>query len=90
MEDRRVAKLRRQVEITHASRRATMFDTRVLGRKDFWMLTGSLMLGLFGLYALALDQGFLLSLFQGAPAFDMNLLHELIHDTRHAAGFPCH
>jgi cobalt transporter subunit CbtB len=42
------------------------------------------------LYALALDQGFLLSLFQGAQAFDMNFIHELIHDTRHAAGFPCH
>jgi hypothetical protein len=42
------------------------------------------------LYTLALDQGFLLSMFQGAQAFDMNLIHELIHDTRHAAGFPCH
>jgi len=67
-----------------------MFDTRVLVRKDFWLLTGILMLGLFGLYTLALDQGWLLSLAQGAPAFDMNLIHELIHDTRHAAGFPCH
>jgi cobalt transporter subunit CbtB len=67
-----------------------MFETSVLSRKDFWAVTGIIMVGLFGLYALALDQGFLLSLFQGAPAFDMNLLHELIHDTRHAAGFPCH
>ena len=48
------------------------------------------MVGFFGLYALALDQGLLLSLFQGAPAFDRNLIHELIHDTRHAADFPCH
>jgi cobalt transporter subunit CbtB len=67
-----------------------MFQTSVLVRKDFWTVTGIVMLGAFGLYALALDQGFLLSLFQGAPAFDMNLIHELIHDTRHAAGFPCH
>lgn len=67
-----------------------MFDTGVLVRKDFWILTGSLMAAIFGLYALALDQGWLLSLAQGAPAFDMNLIHELIHDTRHAAGFPCH
>ncbi|MGH8063821.1 MAG: CbtB domain-containing protein [Candidatus Entotheonellia bacterium] len=67
-----------------------MFQTSVLVRKDFWTATGIVMLGAFGLYALALDQGFLLSLFQGAPAFDMNLIHELIHDTRHAAGFPCH
>jgi cobalt transporter subunit CbtB len=67
-----------------------MFQTGVLTRKDFWTATGIVMLGCLGFYALALDQGLLLSLFQGAPAFDMNLLHELIHDTRHAAGFPCH
>lgn len=67
-----------------------MFQTSVLTRKDFWMVTGILMVGVFALYALALDQGFLLSLFQGAPAFDTNFIHELIHDTRHAAGFPCH
>jgi cobalt transporter subunit CbtB len=67
-----------------------MFYPRVLVKPDFWTLTGIVLLGCFGLYALALDQGFLLSLFQGAPAFDMNLIHELIHDTRHAAGFPCH
>ena len=67
-----------------------MFDTGVLVRKDFWVLTGLLMVGVFGLYALALDQGWILSLVQGAPALDMNLIHELIHDTRHAAGFPCH
>jgi Probable cobalt transporter subunit (CbtB) len=55
-----------------------------------WAVIGFILLGMFGLYVLALDQGFLLSLFQGAPAFDMNVLHELVHDTRHAAGFPCH
>lgn len=50
----------------------------------------TLLLGLLGLYALALDQGFILSLFQGDIAFDMNLLHEVVHDVRHVAGFPCH
>jgi cobalt transporter subunit CbtB len=55
-----------------------------------WESVGLLVLGLFGLYLLALDQGFLLSLVQGAPAFDMNLIHEAVHDARHAAGFPCH
>lgn len=55
-----------------------------------WMLTGMVLVGLFGLYTLALDQGFLLSLVQGAAAFDMNLIHEAVHDARHAAGFPCH
>ena len=47
-------------------------------------------LGLFGLYLVGLDQGHLLSLVQGAAAFDQNLIHEAIHDARHAAGFPCH
>lgn len=54
------------------------------------MLTGTVVLGLFALYLLALDQGFFLSLFRGNIAFDMNLLHELVHDARHVAGFPCH
>lgn len=55
-----------------------------------WTLVGMILLGLFALYVLALDQGFLLSLVQGARAFDINLIHELFHDARHAAGFPCH
>jgi cobalt transporter subunit CbtB len=42
------------------------------------------------LYTLALDQGLLLSWAQGPAAFDMNLIHEFVHDARHAAGFPCH
>jgi len=58
--------------------------------RDVWTVTGLFLLGMFGLYTLALDQGFLLSLFQGARAFHMNLLHEVLHDARHAAGFPCH
>jgi len=67
-----------------------MSQTQMSVASDRWMLTGMIILGLFGLYVLALDQGFLLSLVQGAPAFDMNLLHEAVHDARHAAGFPCH
>ena len=47
-------------------------------------------LGLSALYVLGLDQGQLLSLVQGAAAFDQNLIHEAVHDARHAAGFPCH
>jgi hypothetical protein len=50
----------------------------------------ALLLGLLGLYTLALDLGFILSLFQGEVAFDINLLHEVVHDVRHVAGFPCH
>jgi cobalt transporter subunit CbtB len=29
-------------------------------------------------------------LVQGPAAFDVNLIHEAVHDARHAAGFPCH
>jgi len=54
------------------------------------VLVGAVALGMFALYLLALDQGFFHSLFQGDIAFDMNLLHELVHDARHVAGFPCH
>ena len=55
-----------------------------------WFAAGLVMLGLFTLYGVALDQGFLLSWIQGPAAFDMNLIHEALHDARHAAGFPCH
>lgn len=67
-----------------------MAQAYVVVKNQPWAFIGFILLGMFGLYVLALDQGFLLSLFQGAPAFDMNVLHELVHDTRHAAGFPCH
>ena len=67
-----------------------MTQAYVVVKNQPWALIGFILLGMFGLYVLALDQRFLLSLFQGAPAFDMNVLHELVHDTRHAAGFPCH
>lgn len=67
-----------------------MTQTQLSATSDRWVLTGMILLGIFGLYVLALDQGLLLSLVQGAQAFDMNLLHEAVHDARHAAGFPCH
>lgn len=47
-------------------------------------------LGISLFYVLALDQGFLLSLIQGDLALQQNFIHELIHDARHAAAFPCH
>jgi hypothetical protein len=51
---------------------------------------GAALLSLVGFYLVALDQGYLLSLVQGNLAFEMNFIHELVHDARHAAGFPCH
>ena len=43
-----------------------------------------------GLFVVGYDQGHLLSIVQGAEAFDELFFHELTHDMRHAAGFPCH
>jgi cobalt transporter subunit CbtB len=67
-----------------------MDELRVGIPQDARQLAGIIVLAIAGLYVLGLDQGFLLSLVQGAEAFDMNLVHELVHDARHAAGFPCH
>lgn len=44
----------------------------------------------FGLFVVGFDQGHLFSIVQGVSAFDESYLHELTHDMRHAAGFPCH
>lgn len=59
-----------------------------------WQPSGKLIaasaLALALLYLVGLDQGLLLSLVQGPAAFDQNLIHEFVHDARHAAGFPCH
>jgi len=44
----------------------------------------------FGLFLVGYDQGHIFSIIQGAEAFDDLFLHELTHDMRHAAGFPCH
>ncbi len=43
-----------------------------------------------GLFVVGYDQGHLFSIVQGAEAFDELFIHELTHDMRHAAGFPCH
>jgi len=44
----------------------------------------------FGLFVVGFDQGHIFSLVMGEQAFDEMLIHELTHDMRHAAGFPCH
>ncbi|RNJ79225.1 MAG: CbtB-domain containing protein [Nitrosopumilus sp. H8] len=45
---------------------------------------------LAGLFVVAFDQGHILSLVYGEQAFADQFFHELSHDVRHAAGFPCH
>ena len=43
-----------------------------------------------GIFAIGFDQGHISSLVFGQQAFGDLYLHELAHDMRHAAGFPCH
>jgi len=43
-----------------------------------------------GLFTVGFDQGHTLSLIYGESAYVNQFLHELTHDMRHAAGFPCH
>ena len=49
----------------------------------------SIVFGL-GLFIVGFDQGHIFSMVQGEQAFDEMFIHELTHDMRHAAGFPCH
>ena len=50
------------------------------------------LIGVFsiGLFIVGFDQGHMFSLVYGESAFIDQFLHELTHDMRHAAGFPCH
>ena len=43
-----------------------------------------------GLFVVAFDQGHIFSVVLGESAYENMYLHELTHDMRHAAGFPCH
>jgi L-asparagine transporter-like permease len=43
-----------------------------------------------GLFIVGFDQGHIFSLVYGEEAFQDLYIHELTHDMRHAAGFPCH
>ncbi len=43
-----------------------------------------------GLFLVGFDQGHIFSIVYGEQAFTDLYIHELTHDMRHAAGFPCH
>lgn len=55
-------------------------------------LAVGMLLALFGIgvFVVGFDQGHLFSIVEGTSAFDDLYLHELYHDMRHAAGYPCH
>jgi len=44
----------------------------------------------FGLFVVGYDQGHIFSIVLGQDAYSEKFMHELFHDMRHAAGFPCH
>jgi hypothetical protein len=44
----------------------------------------------FGIFVVGYDQGHIFSIVLGEQAYAEQFLHELTHDMRHAAGFPCH
>jgi hypothetical protein len=62
-----------------------MIQTLTVVRPHSWVPMGLVLLSLFAWYTLALDQGWLLSWFQEAQAFDLNVIHELVHDTPRAS-----
>lgn len=43
-----------------------------------------------GITFMGFEQGEILSLVHGQSAYDDMFFHELSHDIRHLAGFPCH
>jgi len=47
-------------------------------------------ISMIGFFVVGFDQGHLFSLIYGESAFTEQFLHELTHDMRNAAGFPCH
>ena len=47
-------------------------------------------ISIIGFFVVGFDQGHLFSLIHGESSFTEQFLHELTHDMRHAAGFPCH
>ena len=69
----------------------------LLGLLTYYLLKGKKMLAQIlavifgiGLFVVGFDQGHIFSLVMGESAFDEMFIHELTHDLRHAAGFPCH
>ena len=45
---------------------------------------------IIGVFIVGFDQGHVFSIIYGESSFTEQFLHELTHDMRHAAGFPCH
>lgn len=53
-------------------------------------LLALVLLGSFIIFVMGFDQGQIFSILEGEQAYKDLYMHELFHDARHAAGFPCH
>ena len=71
-----------------------MSESRMLSisetRLQVWAIAVLAVVFGFGLFTVGFDQGHMFSIVLGEQAFDEMWIHELSHDMRHAAGFPCH
>lgn len=63
---------------------------RVEGQRLVAPALGALIFALFVLYAVAFDQGALISPLTDAMREQGGVLHEVFHDARHLLGVPCH
>ena len=64
--------------------------TRSTSTTPFFAIVALALVFILGLFIVAYDQGHIFSIVQGEQAFTDQFMHELTHDLRHAAGFPCH
>ena len=64
--------------------------TKPLRSTPFFAIISLAVVFVLGLFIIGYDQGHIFSVVQGEQAFVEQFLHELTHDMRHAAGFPCH
>ena len=64
--------------------------TRTVGKPPILAVALLAVVFVFGLFIVGYDQGHIFSLIQGVDAYEELYIHELTHDMRHAAGFPCH
>ena len=71
-----------------------MSESRTLSISEtklpIWAIAVLVVIFGFGLFTVGFDQGHMFSVVLGEQAFDEMWIHELTHDMRHAAGFPCH
>ena len=64
--------------------------TRTVGKPPILAVALLAVVFAFGLFIVGYDQGHTFSVIQGVDAYEELYIHELTHDMRHAAGFPCH